>query len=45
MNTLDDAVAALSRLGCNPVKSGDGYAARCPLHEVEGSHSPSLTRH
>jgi len=43
MNTLDDAVAALSRLGCNPVKSGDGYAARCPLHEAKGSHSPSLT--
>lgn len=45
MNTLDDAVAALSRLGCNPVKSGDGYAARCPLHEAKGSHSPCLTRH
>ena len=42
--TLQDAVAALARLGCKPTKSGDGYKALCPVHEADGgSHTPSLT--
>ena len=42
--TLQDAVAALTRLGCKPTKSGDGYKALCPVHEADGgSHTPSLT--
>lgn len=43
MKSLQDAVDALHRLNCNPMKSGSGYTARCPLHEAEGSHAPSLT--
>lgn len=42
--TLQDAVAALTRLGCKPTQSGDGYTAYCPIHEADGSgHKPSLT--
>lgn len=41
---LQDAVAALTRLGCKPAKSGNGYKALCPVHEADGgSHTPSLT--
>ena len=42
--TLQQAVDALTRLGCKPTKSGDGYVAFCPIHEADGkSHKPSLT--
>ncbi|TXI77350.1 MAG: hypothetical protein E6Q43_01220 [Dokdonella sp.] len=42
--TLQDAVDELGRLGCKPVKSGDGYTAFCPVHESDGNgHKPSLT--
>lgn len=42
--TLQDAVDALTRLGCKPTKSGDQFIAFCPLHEADGQgHSPSLT--
>jgi|APTNR8051073442_1049403.scaffolds.fasta_scaffold03721_2 RecA-family ATPase len=42
--TLQDAIAALNRLGCKPTKSGDGYTAFCPIHEADGQgHKPSLT--
>ncbi|HRZ07834.1 MAG TPA: phage/plasmid primase, P4 family [Candidatus Competibacteraceae bacterium] len=41
MNPLDDALTALERVtGYRPVKSGDGYKARCPCHE---DHNPSLS--
>lgn len=41
--TLQDAVAALTRLGCKPTRSGDGYTAFCPIHEADGQgHKPSL---
>jgi len=42
--TLRDAVTALTRLGCKPTKSGDGYVAYCPIHESDGQgHKPSLS--
>ena len=42
--TLQDAVSALTRLGCKPTKSGDQFVAFCPIHEADGnSHNPSLT--
>ncbi len=41
MNPLDDALAALERVtGFRPVKTGDGYKARCPCHE---DRNPSLS--
>ncbi len=41
MNPLDDALTALERVtGYRPVKSGDGYKARCPCHD---DHNPSLS--
>lgn len=41
---LQDAVAALARLGCKPVQNNNGYIAFCPIHEADGSgHKPSLT--
>ncbi len=41
MNPLDDALTALERVtGYHPVKSGDGYKARCPCHE---DRNPSLS--
>ena len=41
MNPLDDALAALERVtGYRPVKSGDGYKARCPCH---ADRNPSLS--
>ena len=41
MNPLDDALTALERVtGYRPVKSGDGYKARCPCHE---DRNPSLS--
>ena len=41
MNPLDDALTALERVtGYRPVKSGDGYKARCPCHE---DRTPSLS--
>ncbi|MER2602720.1 MAG: AAA family ATPase, partial [Candidatus Competibacter phosphatis] len=42
--TLQDAIAALNRLGCKPTKSGNGYTAFCPIHEADGQgHKPSLS--
>lgn len=42
--SLQGAVASLSRLGCKPTKSSDGYIAFCPIHETDGkSHKQSLT--
>ncbi len=42
--TLQDAVDALRRLNCKPVKSGDGWIGYCPIHEADGhGHKPSLT--
>lgn len=44
ISTLSDAIDSLSRLGCKPTKSGDGYIAYCPIHESDGSgHKPSLS--
>lgn len=44
VDSLQDAIAALTRLGCKPTKAGDGYTAFCPIHEAGGSgHKPSLT--
>ncbi|MCB1919719.1 MAG: toprim domain-containing protein [Candidatus Competibacteraceae bacterium] len=41
MNPLDDALAALERVtGYRPIRSGDGYRARCPCHEDK---TPSLS--
>ncbi|MBE2225404.1 MAG: hypothetical protein IAF02_27965, partial [Anaerolineae bacterium] len=41
---LQQAVDALTRLGCKPTKSGDSYVAYCPIHEADGkSHKQSLT--
>ena len=41
MSPLDDALTALERVtGYRPVKSGDGYKARCPCHE---DRTPSLS--
>lgn len=41
MNPLNDALAALERVtGYRPVRSGDGYRARCPCHEDK---TPSLS--
>jgi predicted P-loop ATPase len=40
---LQDAVAALTRLGCKPTRSGDEFVAFCPIHEADGQgHKPSL---
>jgi len=42
--TLQNALDALSRQGCNPTKFGNGYTACCPVHEADGkSHTPSLS--
>ncbi|MBK9952909.1 MAG: hypothetical protein IPP10_15785 [Candidatus Competibacteraceae bacterium] len=42
--TLQDAVNGLTRLGCKPKQSGDGWKAYCPIHEADGKpHTPSLT--
>lgn len=42
--TLQDAIAALHRLGCKPTSSKDGYTAYCPIHEADGkNHKQSLT--
>lgn len=44
ISTLSDAIDALARLGCKPIKAGNGYKALCPVHESDGrSHTPSLT--
>lgn len=41
--TLQDAVDALHRLNCQPIKTADGFDAFCPLHEADGkSHKRSL---
>lgn len=41
---LNQAVDALVRLNCKPVKSGSEYTAYCPIHESDGKgHKPSLT--
>ena len=41
MTALDEVLSALERVtGYRPVKSGDGYRARCPCHEDK---SPSLS--
>lgn len=41
--TLQDAVDALARLNCKPIKTADGFDAFCPLHEADGkSHKRSL---
>ena len=41
MSALEEALNALERVtGYRPVKSGDGYKARCPCHE---DHNPSLS--
>ena len=41
---LQQVFDALTRLGCKPTKSGDGYVAYCPIHEADGkSHKQSLT--
>lgn len=42
--TLTAVVNTLTRLGCQPVRSGVGYTAYCPIHEADGSrHTKSLT--
>jgi hypothetical protein len=42
--TLTDVVNTLTHLGCQPTRSGAGYTAYCPIHEIDGStHTKSLT--
>lgn len=42
--TLQNALDALSRQGCNPTKSGSGYTAFCPVHEADNQgHNQSLS--
>ena len=42
---LNATLAVLERVtGFRPVRSGDDYKARCPVHEADGaSHTPSLS--
>lgn len=43
MTPLETVLAQLERLGCRPRKSGCGWLALCPYHELDGGkHRPSL---
>ncbi|HPP52858.1 MAG TPA: AAA family ATPase [Thermoguttaceae bacterium] len=43
MTPLETVLAQLERLGCQPRKSGSGWLALCPYHELDGGkHRPSL---
>lgn len=44
VTTFQEAIDALEQLGCSPKKSGKGYLALCPIHEMDGrKHNPSLS--
>jgi hypothetical protein len=41
---IDDFIALLSQHGCRPRRSGSGWVAFCPNHELDGRrHNPSLS--
>jgi hypothetical protein len=41
---IDDFIALLTQHGCRPRRSGSGWVALCPYHELDGQkHSPSLS--
>jgi hypothetical protein len=44
IQSIDDFIALLSQHGCRPRRSGSGWVALCPHHELDGQkHSPSLS--
>ncbi|MGB2974288.1 MAG: VapE domain-containing protein, partial [Candidatus Competibacter sp.] len=42
-SAFQEALSELHRLGCQPIKTGSGFDAYCPLHETDGKgHKRSL---